>query len=97
MLDYKTDDEKFTCVFSGRMDTDSSSKIENELFEKVQAAEVPVIFDLKEVEYVSSAFLRICMKVVREIGRDRFKIIDPMPPVKKVFKIAGFDKIINIE
>lgn len=97
MIEYRSDEGKFTCLFSGRMDTEESTRVGNELFEKVKGQDLPVVFDLKDVDYVSSAFLRICLRVAREMGDDRFSVEHVKPTVKKVFKIAGFDKIMKIE
>jgi anti-anti-sigma regulatory factor len=49
------------------------------------------------VEFVSSAFLRICLVVFKKVGAGRFSIVHVSPWVKKVFKIAGFDHSMDIQ
>jgi len=88
--------KNLVCNFSGRMDTASCSECENELFEKVTELKAPVIFDMQEVDYVSSAFLRICLKLLKTVGTESFSLVNVHPNVKKVFKIAGFDRQITI-
>ena len=91
-----TDEKTLVCCFSEQLDTDNCMKIEDELLKKVCDAKMAVVFDLEAVNYVSSAFLRICLRVLKEVGEKNLSIVNVRSDVKKVFKIAGFDKQINI-
>jgi anti-sigma B factor antagonist len=91
-----TDVPKLICAFTERLDTANCQQIEEELYNKVQESKVPVIFNLQDVDYVASAFLRMCLKVAKEVGPGNFSVINVHPSVKKVFKIAGFDKELSI-
>ena len=84
------------CAFSEKLDTAKCLEIEDELFNKVQESKAPVVFNLQDVDYVASAFLRMCLRVVKEVGPGNLSIINVHPNVKKVFKIAGFDSQITI-
>jgi anti-anti-sigma factor len=97
MATYFAESGKLVCSFSGQIDTETTLSVEEELFEKINENEGSVVFDLKEVDYIASSFLRVCLRAAKMMGKDRFVIIQVAPPVKKVFKIAGFDKIMNIE
>lgn len=97
MVNYKTENEKLICVFSGSLNTTASDKVEKELFSKIGEAGLPVVFDLKEVSYIASSFLRICQKAYKAAGEERFSIINVSPDIKKVFKITGFDKFMDIQ
>jgi anti-anti-sigma factor len=88
--------DKMLCKFSGRQDTTTCMEMEAKLSE-VTGEKLPVTFDLKEVEYVSSAFLRLCLRVAKEVGTEKFAVVNLNPSVKKVFKIAGFDKLVKAE
>jgi anti-anti-sigma factor len=90
------EEPRLVCNFTDRLDTANCQKIEEELYGKVCATKIPVTFNLEGVDYVSSAFLRICLRVVKQTGPENFSAINTTPNVKKVFKIAGFDKQINI-
>jgi len=92
-----TGEKKLVCSFSERLDTENCSKFEDEIYQKVQESKIPVIFDLQHVDYVSSAFLRICLQVSRKVGIENLSIINVHPNVKRVFKIAGFDKQITVQ
>jgi anti-anti-sigma factor len=97
MIKFSTDKGVLTCSFLGRMDTNATILIEKELAEKIEGLKTQVIFDLMEVEYIASSFLRLCLKAAKDLGEDNFSIIRVRPQVQKVFKIAGLDNIIKTE
>jgi len=72
-------------------------KWEDGLYEKIELVRMPVVFDLEKVNYVASAFLRICIKVAKDVGAKDLEIIHTCPHVKKVFKIAGLDRQLKIK
>jgi anti-anti-sigma factor len=91
---FTADDEQLVCSFSGRMDTVSCMEVKDELKEKVEKYEGKVVFDMEEVDYISSSFLRICVIAVNSVENDNFSIIKVSPNIKKVFMIAGLaDKL----
>ena len=97
MIEYKSADGKFTCVFSGRIDTAGAMALENEMLDKIQRAGAPVIFDFTDLEYVASAFLRICVKVARIAGPKKVKVINASKDILHVFKMTGFDKLMDMD
>jgi anti-anti-sigma factor len=94
-VEYKLCDGKLFCVFSGKLDTSATTAIEKHLQAKAAEAAVPVVFDLAKSNYVSSAFLRICLKMAQQTPE--FSLINVEPSVKKVFMIAGFDRIMKMD
>jgi anti-anti-sigma factor len=82
--------------FTGRLDTAKCAQIEPDLRALLARVEGPVVFDLDGVEFVSSAFLRLCIYAHRNAGDHGFEIINAAPPIKKVFKIAGLDTMLKI-
>lgn len=94
---YATEDGKLVCFFNGQMDTITSSTIEKELLDKVRSLEAPTVFDFKQVNYVASGFLRICLQVAQQLGKEKFFIINTSPSVKKVLKMSGFNDVITME
>lgn len=83
--------------FPSKLDTDYSFKIEEELFDKINTTKQPIVFDFINVEYICSAFLRICLRSGKHAGQERFSIINAGPTIFKVFQISGFDSILNIK
>ena len=88
-LDYKKEADQLTVTFDGRMDTGSCMKINDELIKLLDEHEGGVVFDMAEVDYIASSFLRFCGKATISLGIDSFSIIHAQPGIKKVFKISG--------
>ncbi|NQT89965.1 MAG: STAS domain-containing protein [Candidatus Omnitrophica bacterium] len=96
MVEYRVEGEKLTCRFLKRMDTEVCEECESELFEKIGQVK-SATFDLKDVDYISSMFLSICLRASKALGAGNLSIINLHPNVKKVLKIADLDKQVTIE
>jgi anti-anti-sigma factor len=96
MIEFEQKDGKLHCSFLSNMTTEACANCEDELFEKIRAAKLPVAFDLSRVDYIASMFLGICLSVMKEPGIGSFELANVKPNVKKVFKIAGIDNLIAI-
>lgn len=82
---------------NGRLDTLTSPTLENEL--SSLEGVLHLIFDFNELEYISSAGLRLLLKL-DEILTDKqgdMKIIHVHPLVKEIFDITGFSDMLQIE
>ena len=109
MLEFDFNPEKrvLTCIFNGRMDTILSEQISAELESKYislcenkdQEAllDFSLIFDLEKVSFISSSFIRICVAGKKRVGEGSFCILNSNPFIKKTFKIAGLDEILNVK
>jgi len=84
------------CHFSGRLDTLSSQTIDVELKALLNPGIKDVIFDLSNVEYLSSSFLRICISSLRHTGKDHFRVTNVTPTALMVFQIAGLTEVLQI-
>ena len=96
MVEFNREDKYLVCSFPERLDTSYCLENSEGLLQKIEESGMPVIFDLQKTNYISSAFLRICLQVCKEKGKEYFSLTNIAPSVKKVFKIAGFDKLMNI-
>lgn len=97
MVEFVESPGTLTCRFAGRMDTSTCQAIEASVRERTVGTSDAVVFDLAGVDFVSSAFLRLCQIVYRQVEGGRFRICHASPLVTRVFKIAGFDKLVPIE
>ncbi|MDR2116399.1 MAG: STAS domain-containing protein [Planctomycetaceae bacterium] len=89
------------CVFSGKLDTLTCSNLEDILNKQINGFlkkqdTACLVFDLSEVDYISSAFLRLCLCYFKSAGKNNFRIEHPKPDVWEVFQISGFTDIMNI-
>ena len=93
----ETAENKMTIRLKGRLETTTAPKleevVENEL-EEITALTV----NMAQVEYVSSAGLRVLLAVEKKMKAKGGTLIveESAPAVMDVFKITGFDKILTL-
>ena len=83
---------------SGRIDGVNAQEFQKNLEEEIATSQNPVILDLENLSYISSAGLRSIL-LAAKILKSRnilFILCSLSAPIKEVFEIAGFDKIINV-
>lgn len=82
---------------NGRIDTLSAPQLENEL-KSSSSGLSEIVFDMKEVSYVSSAGLRVFLAARKQIGDNgKLRLINVSEDVYSVFEITGFVDILTIE
>lgn len=96
--------QTLVCVFSGSMDTGQSSADAGAVAAALDRAgkttaappakPLRVVFDLQDVDYVSSAFFRICLATAKQVRKGNFSVAHARPEVTKLLKIAGLDEFI---
>ena len=102
MLNSKYDHEAnaLTFVFTGHMDSACCAPlaplIENELKKHAEppaSADKPlkIAFDLKEVDFISSAFIRICIMTAAALKSGNLILQNASPLIKKTIKISGLE------
>lgn len=85
-----------TFVISGRLDTQTAPALEKEA-EAVLGETKELIFDMTALEYISSAGLRVLLKVQKGMnGRGNFVITGANEDIKAVFDVTGFTDILTI-
>lgn len=87
-------DNTLVCRFSGRMDALTAQELEDSLVELAKCINTKVIFDIEDVTFVASAFLRVCLVIAKIKGQDGFGVINPCPNTMKVFMISGLDSLL---
>ena len=98
MIRFTEEEGKLTVIFLERLDTKNCMMFEKELTDKVDSSPgKAVVFDLEKVDYVSSIFLAICMRILGKASLEKFSLINMRPNVKKVFKISGLDRQVTIK
>lgn len=83
--------------FPSEVDTAICDEIHEGISRKVQEHEGAIIFDLVGVQLVTSAFFRICISTMQTVGKERMKVTNLEPRVKKTFMIAQLHKVLDLE
>ena len=83
---------------NGRLDSNTSQGFEQKLFDAISNGSKHMIVDFRDLDYISSAGLRVILKTTKALKRDEGKIMlcDMQDYVKEVFEIAGFDTFLPI-
>ena len=82
----------------GRLDSNTSQEFEQKLFEAISDGTKSMVVDFKDLDYISSAGLRVILKATKAIKREdgRIMLCSMQDYVKEVFEIAGFDSFLSI-
>jgi len=83
---------------NGRLDSNTSQGFEKKIFQAIDDGSKSMIIDFKDLEYISSAGLRVILKATKALKREEGKMMlcDMQDHVKEVFEIAGFDSFLPI-
>ena len=83
---------------NGRLDTNTSQGFEQKIFQTITDGSKQVVVDFKDLDYISSAGLRVILKATKAIKREdgRIMLCAMQDYVKEVFEIAGFDSFLPI-
>ncbi len=83
----------------GRLDTNTSPKLENELTKVFDSKCKDLTLDFANLEYISSAGLRVLLAAQKKINDvvGKMTLTHVSEPVKEVFDMTGFSEFLNIE
>ena len=96
-IEKRINGEALTLIVSGRLDTQTAPELENEL-DSVLADIKELTFDFANLEYVSSAGLRVILKAQKAMNaQGSMKLTGVNDSIMEVFDITGFLDILTIE
>lgn len=98
MITAKRDNDVLTVKVQGRIDGSNASEFQDKVKNIFTDSDKAVMMDMAGLEYISSAGLRVVLMLAKllEQRKVNFAIHSLADPVKEVFDISGFDKIIQI-
>lgn len=86
-----------TVSLEGRLDTMTAPELEAAVKDELDAVS-SIVLDLKALEYVSSAGLRVILSIHKALaGKEGLIVKNPNETVSEVFEVTGFSDILNIE
>ncbi len=96
-IEKKINGENVILEIAGRLDTQTAPQLEAEL-DGVLSGCKELTMDMKELEYVSSAGLRVILKAQKEMNtKGSMKLTNVNDSIMEVFDITGFIDILTIE
>ena len=81
---------------TGRLDTSTAPDLEAQLSDSLAGAEA-VEFNFSELEYISSAGLRVLLSVKKKLGGKDVVITGANETVTEVFEITGLSDVLVIK
>jgi anti-anti-sigma factor len=90
--------DSLVLLTDGRVDGTNAVEFQNSLENAIEGNDRPVVLDFEKLSYISSAGLRAILVVAKALQRQnvKFAVCSLIDPVKEVFVISGFDRIIPI-
>ena len=82
---------------SGRIDSENASMIEEEIVRALEEQEGDkIIFDASELDYISSAGLRILMRISKQTGKP-IQVTGVSLEIYDIFEMTGFTEIMEVK
>ncbi|NWK56783.1 STAS domain-containing protein [Verrucomicrobiaceae bacterium N1E253] len=80
-----------------RVDTNNSPEVEKVIQENIGGGEARLVLDFAQVDYVSSAGLRVLLKTAKQIkvGGGRLALCGLNEQIKEVMEVSGFMNILD--
>lgn len=97
-LNYITQGDILIYYPEGRMDLANSLKTEAKLNEKLQGGFLKIVFDLENLECLSSSGLRVFLALVRKMKEKKGRVVfcSLSSGVKNVIKMTQLDDVFEI-
>ena len=87
---------KLTVFLEGRIDTNNAAQTEKEIFDAVRDKTGEIIIDAAKLEYISSAGLRVLMKLRKSIKKP-LPVINVSRNVYDIFETTGFTELLDVK
>lgn len=95
-LNFETNEETLFVSIEGRLDTTTSPLLEESLQKEWKTKNIQ--FDFKQLDYISSAGLRVLLATLKQAKRQdgTIKLLHLNNTVMEVFEITGFKKLFQL-
>lgn len=95
-MNHNIKNEVLTIFLKGKINSSNSDEVEQEIDAILSGAQFKsIVFDLRELEYISSAGLRILLRIKKQ--NDDTKIVNVSNDVYEIFDMVGFTSFLTIE
>jgi len=85
-------------TIKGRIDAVTSPELEKTLISQIEVGELKIIVDMQDVEYISSAGLRVFLLTAKKLNTLKGKLVfyGLQKMIEDVFKVSGFYSLFGI-
>ena len=91
------ENNKLTVFLEGRIDTNNAAQTEKNIFDAIgNSGSEDIIFDAEKLEYISSAGLRVLLKVQKTKDKP-IPIINVSRDVYDIFETTGFTELLDVK
>ncbi|WP_051688437.1 STAS domain-containing protein [Butyrivibrio sp. AE2032] len=88
--------DHLTVILQGRLDRNAAPELEEKLLKSLDGVN-KLTFDFSELEYISSAGLRVLLAAQKIMKKDNAVVIKgASTEIKDIFNVTGFSKILTI-
>jgi anti-anti-sigma factor len=95
-ISYRIDKDILYIAIEGRIDASNAPEAEQKIFAiKNENADKHLVIDADKLEYLSSAGLRVILRLRKEFPK--LAIINVSPEVYSIFEMTGFTEMVTIE
>ena len=96
-IEKKDEGKKLELVLSGRLDTTTAPQLE-EVVNKGLAGKDTLVFNMQDLEYISSAGLRTLLAAQKIMNKQgTMTVTNASEGIKEIFSVTGFSDILTIE
>jgi anti-anti-sigma factor len=95
-MDISLVDGRLLCILQGNLDTRASEELGRRVEAGLEEARC-VEFEMSGVTYVCSSFLRVCLATAQALGATNLRLVALPPRIRRVFKTAGLDRVLELE
>lgn len=96
-IEKNVENEVMTMAIVGRLDTTTAPELEQEIRSSIDGI-TDLTFDLENLEYISSAGLRVLLSAQKIMNRQGdMRLTNVSDTIMEIFDVTGFTDILTIE
>ncbi len=84
-----------TFELKGRIDSNNAAQVEQELFSRLPAGETSVVLDAEKLDYISSAGLRVILRLKKACPD--LRVVNVSSEIYEIFDMTGFTEMFTVE